>query len=228
FEIHDAEAYGLELKAFRSASISGRVLIEGATDPAVLKRVADIRLEASASFQQIPQTPFFPSSQMTGSDGSFRLAGLRAGTHRISVNDVGSGVPLRLVRIERSGANVSDTIELAAGEQITGLKIMMAPGLGIIRGQITAVNGSLRPDLQLLVFTAPANGGARMAAKPAQVDARGKFVVEGLVPGEYELKLMTVIRSGMPAASLPVPVQQKVTVGVGETPVTLTIDFGEK
>ena len=61
-----------------------------------------------------------------------------------------------------------------------------------------------------------------------QVDARGKFVLEGLAPGEYELMLSPLLRPGGPPGARPQPVRQKVMVGAGETAVTITLDLGEK
>jgi hypothetical protein len=104
----------------------------------------------------------------------------------------------------------------------------MAYGSGVIRGQVAVVNGTLRSDLQLLVSATPLNAVSRMGAIRAQVDTLGKFVIEGLAPGEYELSLFIVVRAGMPAPSMPPPVRQKIRVGPGATPVTLTLDFGGK
>jgi hypothetical protein len=228
FEIHEGAVEGLEVKAYRCASISGVVVIEGASDPEILKHVTDVKIDVFPSQSQRLQTPFFGSSQMARSDGAFRLDGLRPGANRISASDTGRNLSLRLARVERDGADIRESIELAAGEQVVGLKVVMAYGSGVIRGQVAVSNGTLRPDLQLLVSAMRLNAVSGMSARPAQVDARGKFVIEGLAPGEYELRLFTVVRSGMPAPSMPPPVRQKIKVSPGENTVTLTLDFGEK
>lgn len=228
FEIHESDIEGLEIKAYRCASISGVVVIEGADDPAILKQVTGVRVDVYPSETQRSQAPFFGSSQMTGLDGTFRLGGLRPGANRISASGIGANVLLRLARVERDGVDIRESVELTAGEQVGGLKIVMAYGSGVIRGQVAVVNGTLRSDLQLMVWATPLNAISRMGAIRAQVDTLGKFVIEGLAPGEYELSLFTVVRAGMPAPSMPPPVRQKIRVGPGETPVTLTVDLGEK
>lgn len=228
FQIHESDIEGLEIKAYRSASISGIVVIEGTDNPAILKHVAEVKVDVHLSQQQRPQVPFFSSSQMAGLDGTFRLGGLRPGANRISASGIGANVLLRLARVERDGVDIRESIELTAGEQVTGLKIVMAYGSGVIRGQIAIVNGSLRSDLQLLVFVTPLNAASKMGARRGQVDTLGKFTIEGLAPGEYELSLFTFFKSVMPEPSRLPSVQRKISVGLGVTPVTLTLDLGEK
>ena len=67
----------------------------------------------------------------------------------------------------------------------------------------------------------------------ANVDRKGRFVIEDLLPGEYELLLMVTRPPGLdpnsPDQPNPAPVRQKVVVTKGqETQVTLTIDLGKK
>ena len=125
--------------------------------------------------------------------------------------------------------NIGERIELTAGENVTGIKVVMVVnGSGSVLGQVAVVNGVLRPDLQLLVFTRRLGETSTVGLSPAQVDARGKFVIEGLMPGEYEFRLFSLTRTGMPGAGLRLPEAQKITVGSGETHVTFTLDLGEK
>jgi hypothetical protein len=236
FEIHESDVEGLEVKAYRCASISGVVVIEGSDDPAILKHVTEVRVDVSNLSQQrsqiLPQqqapTSYFNSSQMTGPDGTFRLGGLRPGANRISASGIGVNVLFGLARVERNGMNIKENIELTAGEQVSGLKIVMFYGTSVIRGQVVFVNGTLRPDLQLLVLATPLNAAPGMRVRRSHVDALGKFMIEGLAPGEYELNLATLIRAGMPMSSKLPSVQRKIKVGPGENTATLTIDLGEK
>ncbi len=239
FEVQESDTEGLELKASRGAVISGVVVIEGATDPAILKRVTEVRVMA---FPATPATPgaappmptlSFGSNRSTNPDGTFRLVGVRPGKNRINPSSVGA---LMVARIERDGVEIPSVLEVTAGEQITGIKVVMIHGSGIIRGQVNVVNGTLSPDAQYLVSarritSSPSGSGG--GTRPAQVDARGKFVLEGIAPGEYELVLspmgeyMVVSPSGKGNSPLR-SVRQKVMVGAGETPVTITLDLGEK
>jgi hypothetical protein len=60
----------------------------------------------------------------------------------------------------------------------------------------------------------------------AQIDSRGRFLLEGMATGEYELILQTVIPGGQ--RRIP-PAKQNVTVTNGvEAEVTFTLDLNAK
>lgn len=235
FEIHESDVEGLEIKAYRCASISGVVVIEGTDDPAILKHVNEVRVDVYNLSQQrsqsLPQqrapATYFNSSQMTGPDGTFRLGGLRPGVNGISASGIGANVLLGLARVERDGVDIKEHIELTAGEQVSGLKIVMFYGTGVIRGQLVFVNGTLRSDLQLMVWVTPLNAAPGRNVRRSHVDTLGKFKIESLAPGEYVLNLATFGRPGVPMVRVPA-LGRKIKVGPGETPVTLTVDLGEK
>jgi hypothetical protein len=80
------------------------------------------------------------------------------------------------------------------------------------------------------------DGAALFAAssRSAEVDDKGRFVIEGLLPGEYQLTLMTTSRADTnspfrPDDDVPEPVTQKVIVTKGqEAQVTMTLDLSKK
>lgn len=234
FEILNSDTEGLEIKAQRGATISGVVVIEGTTDPAILKRVTEVRVmaypEMPASSSSTPQMPMFNfgGNRATNPDGTFRIAGVRPGKNRLNSSAPGMGAPLVPARIERDGVELPGTIDVVAGDQITGIKVVMVFGSSVIRGQVNVVGGTLSPDIQWMVSAARVGTSSRGGTRPSQVDARGKFVLEGLAPGEYELTLSPMYRPGASPATMPKPVRQKVTVGTGEVTVTMTLDLSEK
>lgn len=230
FEVLSSDVEGLELKATRGASVSGVIVVEGINDPAILKRVVDVRANIYSATPPAPssvQMPTFSGPQQTNPDGTFRVTGLRPGSARISASVMGGTSPLMLGRVERDGVELSGSIDIAAGEQITGIKIVMLYGASVIRGQVNVVGGVLPADWQLIVGVRRVSG-PQSSGRSSQVDTRGKFVIEGLVPGEYELTLSPFMRTGMTPGMMARSVRQRATVGVGETPVTLTLDLSEK
>ncbi|HEX4945142.1 MAG TPA: carboxypeptidase-like regulatory domain-containing protein [Blastocatellia bacterium] len=234
FEVMTSDVEGLEIKATRGVSISGFVIIEGTSDPAILKGVTSVLVNASSATPPAPnavQMPTFGGRQQTKPDGSFRLTGIRPGATRISALLFDGSQPLTLARVERDGVELTGPMDVAAGDQITGIKVVMMYGSAVVRGQVNIVSGTLPPETQLMV-SARRLGGAMgtgvSGGRPGQVDARGKFVLENLAPGEYEIVLSTFQRTGMTPGSTPRTVRQKLTVGTGETPVTLTLDLSEK
>jgi hypothetical protein len=155
------------------------------------------------------------------------LGGLRPGVNRITASGIGANVLLGLARVERDGVDIKENIELTAGAQVSGLKIVMYNGTGVIRGQLVFVNGTLRSDLQVMVWATPLNAAVGSRVRRSHVDTLGKFLIEGLAPGEYVLHLATFVRPGMPVSTVPA-LGRKINVGPGATSVTLTVDLGEK
>ncbi len=220
FEVVSNDVEGLEIKAQRGTSVSGTVVIEGATDPAILKLLTRVTVSARIEAKSM-QSP--SRSAQVNPDGTFRLSGLRPGKARLTTS-VSDGSPLMLVRVEREGVPLRDGLELTGTEPISGVKLVMVYGSGAIRGEVKVI-GNLSPDTRLFVW---ANHAGQDAGRSTPVDARGRFVLENLAPGEYALSISQSVVSGTSTThARPVPMQ-KVTVNVGETAVTLTLDLNAK
>lgn len=230
FEIHDADVEGLELKAQRGASISGMVVIEGTTDPAILKRVTEVFVSAypemNSPTAQMPMF-YFGGNRGTNPDGTFRIVGVRPGKNQVRAG-TSSRTPLLVARIERDGVEIPGVLDVSAGEQITGLKVVMMFGSGSVRGQVVFTNGTPPPEMQFFVSAQRLSGSSRSGGRPTQMDARGKFLLEGLAPGEYEVIVSPFSRMGNAATAAIQPARQKVVVGAGETSLTLTMDLNPK
>jgi hypothetical protein len=165
--------------------------------------------------------------ESVGADGSFRVAGLMPGKVRINLSGWPPPKGITLTRIERGGAEMKDGFEVTAGEQVTGVRILVSYGTAVIRGQVNVVGGVFPEGIQMHVSARRADGGGMHAGRPATVDARGRFIIEGLAAGEYEL----VFGAWLPGPQgLRVPeVKQNVTVSDGgESSVTMVVDLTEK
>ncbi|HEX4950748.1 MAG TPA: carboxypeptidase-like regulatory domain-containing protein, partial [Blastocatellia bacterium] len=132
FEVTNQNAEGLEIKAYRGATINGQLVIEGTSDPAhrqFLQRVGiTARPEAESSFVAL-------RSARINADGTFRITGLRPGKTRLNTY-VPEAVPLVLVRAERDGVLLREDLNLTAAEQVSGIKFVFAHGTGVLRGQV--------------------------------------------------------------------------------------------
>src|SRR5262249_13370637 len=138
-------------------------------------------------------------------DGSFAIRGLQASS--VSFRLWSFSGALRIRRIERDGVEIKDAIEVRLGEQIASVRIVAYQAQGRIRGQVPVGGGGLREGRRLEVYaarTAPADGsksGARMPVSTegegggAFVDEKGRFVIEGLSAGEYELLITLNMRT---------------------------------
>ena len=225
-EMAESDVEGVEVKAYRGASISGLVVIEGTTDPAILQRVKSVRVSAYNSTQTM-QAPSF-GQPATNPDGTFTLTGLRPGKTRLSTQPQ---PPLQLLRIERESVELPREIDLAAGDQVTGIKVVMGYGTGVIRGQLNVVGGTLSPEARFMILPNRVGVSGNTIIGPNGnifADARGRFVVEGVLPGEYEIQVVPIGSPGVPPMRGLQIDKPRVTVGIGEVSVTVTVKMGEK
>ncbi len=224
FEIVDQDISNVIFKLGKGASLSGVVVIE-TDDKAALQKLPQMRLMAFATQQPGgPNTFAQSSSSMVGADGSFRIGGLSGGVINVRLSGSMGAFDLKgyaLSRIERDGVPMPKGIEIKDGEQVGGIRIVVAYGNGSIRGVVKFENGSLPASVQVYVrLSKPGENPG--ALRPSQVDARGNFLMEGIPPGNYELSL-NVFGEGTPRLQLP---KREVNVQNGVvTEVIFTLDL---
>ena len=209
FEIADADAANIEIRAARGATINGFVFIEGAETQA---KIASAGLGVTAMTMNQNRGGGRGGAPMMGRNnigdvapsGAFQVKGLQPGKAMLSIMNR-SDARYSVVRIERDGADVSNGFEVAAGEQINNIRIIVAQGNGVIRGQINVVGGALPAGSRLMVSATKANGGGgRGGGNGAQVDQNGRFVIEGLVSGQYTVTAMALPGGGF-GGGRPIP-----------------------
>jgi hypothetical protein len=154
------------------------------------------------------------------------VGGLAPGVANISVGNQYGPPPKGFVisRIEHDGVVQPRTLEIKYGEQITGLRIVLAYGSGIIRGTVKIENGVLPSGAQISVRLArPGQTSSEMNVRPPMVDSRGHFLVEGLTAGSYEV-FVTAYVPGL--RRRPPSTKQLVTVANGVVnEITVTLDL---
>src|SRR5262245_10751563 len=222
---------GVEVRVRQGAMISGVVVIEGTNDPKVHAKLSQIVLSASVrSTGPGPRTTTGGGSSRVNADGSFRLSGLHPGKVMILMTKIRD---LAMSRIERDGAPASDGIEVAAGEQVTGVRVVLAYGTLAIRGEFRVIGGTMLAGYRF--FAAPRRVDQTATNPPgAEIDARGKFVIENLAPGEYEIGVVPFFfRDGQPLSPeirrLISSVKERVILSGGNsTPIVLTLDLSRK
>ncbi len=225
FEINEGDVSGLIIKVRRGASISGVAVVEGATDRAALARLSQLRISYWPESEKLV-APIFNQGTRVNPDGSFRIAGLQPGKVRLMLEGWPPPKGFSLVRVERDGVEQrAGIVDVPAVGHVTGVRLVLEYGTGILRGQIRVENGTL-PEGTRLYVSARRPSAAEPSLPGAEVDARGRFVMEGLPPGEYQLRLGG--NTGLSSQRIPVVVQNvNVTNGV-ETQVTLVLDLTAK
>ena len=242
FEVTDTDVSGLEVKAARGATISGVVVIEGVNDPTLKAklqqvevgvRVAGYRGSAvgGGEYEHLGRVV-----SKIGGDGGFRLTGAPPGMASLYIEG-GQEDAFLIRRVERDGAEIKSAFEIGRGEQITGVRIVLAQANATVRGRVETAGVNLPEGCQLQIWATPIKTTTGNEAIPAShrnksrfvvTDEKGRFVIERLAPGEYELSLNAMVRVGQyewssaPGTS---EVKQRVTVSDGaEAMIKLTLE----
>lgn len=225
FQIVDSDISDLTIKLREGSTITGVVDLEGSDDPELLARVSKIRLRIWLQSTELA-APFVGAVGINP-DRTFMITGLQPGRAQISIE-----YPLpqhvTALRMEHQGSTVRD-IEVRAGETSSGVRIVLGYGTAIVRGQVTLKGGDLPPGLMLMAF-AKKPGESQQTSASMQVDARGRFVLENLMPGEYQIIVRTVPSPDAPpvAGMRSRQAIQNVTVANGsETEVSLELDLSD-
>ena len=183
FEVIDQDITGLIVRTSRGASASGVIVLEGTDDKTIYEKLRGGRVHAHVS--NVSSARSSSQSGTINPDGSFRIVGLQPGRVSFWI-----GVErMHLVRVERDGVAYPGDIELRNRENATGLRLVVNYANGAIQGVVKLEGG-----------TTPASGSIHVAvirvgdplpfansSNSAQVDARGQFFADGLLPGTYEV-----------------------------------------
>jgi hypothetical protein len=219
FEVAGADATGIEIRVHPGGSVSGTAVVEGAEDPAAARSALSQLYFSATQTDEGRDGPAIrnSSSQRFESDGKFRLAGLRAGEYQFQVSNWRGPKGYSLLRVERDGADLRERLVLADGEHVAGLRVVIGYGTGAIRGQVKLENGSASETAQVWVTWRRPGEGTWLGN--TRVDARRQFLVEGLLPGEYEVSAQLYEPKG---GGKPVRATKSASVANGAT-VELTI-----
>jgi hypothetical protein len=229
-EVIDGDVSGVEIRAQPGASVNGTVVIEGTTDPAVLAKRSQVRLNINTE-------PFTISGHSrttrAKADGSFHFGGVPAGKFRFS--NYSRQLGLSLLRVERNGEQfINSTVEIRQGEQLTGIRVVLGYANAALRGQVKIVGGTL-PDGVRLIVNLRRMGPTIYYQDDTPVDERGRFFAPGLMPGDYELKLSYSAPGPLPRESIAQilsaisKAKQTVSAANGATAeVPITIDLGQE
>jgi protocatechuate 3,4-dioxygenase beta subunit len=237
FDLTSERVTGIEVKLHRALTISGIVVAEGSNKQQKLSSL-------TLSVQCITSERSFQNylSGKVREDGSFTVGGIVAGKAIIYIHGPESSLPRPwLIRIERNGMDQSQGVEVAEGESISDLRLIVAYGRGAVRGEVKIEGRGLEetnpfgnsPLIVAFRHTAIPGlyGGAQVGAP---LDARSRFFVEGLLDGEYEVTLrpsryLPRDQEGRDMLARMQAFKQRVTVTNGaEATVTILLDLSEK
>jgi hypothetical protein len=242
FVIGDSDVSGLEIRANRGSTISGIAIIEGVTDPAIKAKlqqagvVVRITGQRGSDGNPIDHQNRGQTGAKIAVDGSFHLSGLAPGMASFELQNDQENI-FSIKRIERDGADIRNAMEIGRSEQITGVRIILAHNNGTIRGQVEIAGGKLPEGWQLNVSAYPVvvtdidrvNPAYQSGGGSTFADEKGRFVIENLAAGEYELTLTPMKRVEHNQWSGESEANHRVIVRSGaETTVKLTLDLARR
>jgi hypothetical protein len=234
-DVIDSDVHGVEVRIKQGSTLSGLVVIEGTNDPAIFAKLTQLQFHFYSRSEGMNGPG--PGPVKAGPDGSFVVKGLRPGKVSVSpfFRNFGSMNEFTLLRLEHNGAPQPDGIPIGPGENITNARVILIHSVLKIRGEVKVVNGTLPGNLRLYV-NARRTQEQTMARgmQNGEVDQGGRFVIENLAPGEYELQ---VSPGSYPGAARPDArlsralgqVKQKVVVSSNnQPPITIMIDLSQQ
>ncbi len=226
FDVVDADIANLEVQARHGSKLSGFVVPAGVTNAATLARLASIKVVAAVPSIGNLRVGIANVTDILP-DGGFEFKGLRPGKVFINLkadNDTLNG--LSILRIERNGGELKQGFEVKAGEDIFDLRIVVADGTGVIRGQVKVEGGPLPTGARIV---ASISNQLQFANGYAQVDQNGGFTISGLAPGTYDVVLNAYNPPPHQGVRVVPPLMQTVKVtDANESVVAFTITLPPK
>lgn len=219
FEITSGDVTGIEIKLRHGASLSGVAVFDN-PDPTTAALLQTLTLTAYS--ERKGGGPSYSQSQIAA-DGSFQFGGLAPGKTRITVY----GFPtlrkgLTLERTELNGVEQTEGIEVAAGQKLSGVRLVFVYGTGVIRGEVKIEDDAKPGLLEVAIHSAP--GDTHQFKRETLIDSRLHFVLENIPPGNYELVVQTKTYGEARSAKPAELVKRVVTVTNGaEVKLSLTV-----
>ncbi|WP_230118948.1 carboxypeptidase regulatory-like domain-containing protein [Arthrobacter sp. Bi83] len=154
----------------RGASISGKVTAPAGVDLA--------RVEASV--YNADNFRAYPISAQVQADGTYKVAGLRAGNYKVQYSGYDSGA-LNQWYANGTTIDTATALPVTAGQDLTGINATLIKGASI-SGKLTAPAGV---DLAMVNVSATAEGSTY--GSYGRVNADGTYAVKGLLAGTYKV-----------------------------------------
>jgi Carboxypeptidase regulatory-like domain len=229
FDIESNDLSGLEVVARRGGTLSGMLILEEGHDPSLIAKLYQANILLAVRRAHLQGDKLIAWKQTRPSpDGSFQFIGLPPGKAQLSFSP--NNESFYLLRVELDGTTQPEGIDIRRGANLSGVGLIIAHGDGVVRGEVKIVGGSLPEGCSLSASAMKVGSGD--IGKRADVDGKGRFLIEGLLPGEYVIYIGYSFRSDIAPSALPkmpLPANQNIYVKSGsETRFTITYDLSRK
>lgn len=178
-EVGAADVAGLQVVLLPGASVTGRVRIEGTTNPAFAPRSISVMMES------LDPSSRNASSSPVSATGEFRFRNVAPGGYRIRIPNLAENLYLRAAILGTEDV-VDRDLRIHPGVSIPMLELVLSPDGGTIEGQV--LTGESLPAGGATVLAVPDRARGRSdLARTVTTDQAGRFVISGLAPGGYKL-----------------------------------------
>ena len=227
FAVTDKDVTALTVKIVRKAGVSGVLVYEGVQKNVAAPQLASLFVNGLVASEGQDRGGRWGESARVGPDGSFHMTGLESGVVTFSLGATFGGdlKGVSVSRVERDGVVQPRGVEIKGDEEITGVRLLLRYASGAIRGSISATNGELPSKTRFVVWLNNRSASDSAPIQPALVDSRGRFVIEGLADGNYEVNANATVT--LPDGTVKtIRAKQEVSVHDGTvTDITIPIDL---
>ena|SRR5215471_7229532 len=195
FDLSGEDVTGLEIKLHRSFTVTGRLVFSQINHPRAPVRFSDIHLNVTVSGKNSHAGTYCPSR--VEADGRFTITGVMPGRLYIGVDPRFGPKGLQLVHLDSEGGEANaerNWIEVSVNDQglpvigsnpISGLRLSVGYGDVALAGRAMPKGALPSEGIRVRVEASPLSRDGTSGT--AWADWEGKFVVEGLTNGDYEL-----------------------------------------
>ncbi|HJQ22531.1 MAG TPA: carboxypeptidase regulatory-like domain-containing protein [Blastocatellia bacterium] len=227
FEITTADVSGVVVKVHRGQTVSGTVIIEGESGGEAQSQLAGLQLMAYNRGEEV-SAPRQLTARIAP-DGSFRLTGVQPGHLNIYTNTFFEPTKLVVLRTERGGLPQKDGVQVRAGESVNDIRVLLASASGKLRGEIKPTGDGSLDDYDVMITAMRVGSEEPFSRMTQEVDADGRFTIEDLIPGDYEVTVQVGEAGASDKGRKLATTKQRVTVTKdSEASVTLTIELPAK
>ena len=189
-EVQDQNVANLELRLEPGATVSGRVLLQGAgtKDYSFDDGQLDVRL--GGDWHNPANT-----SGAVATDGAFVIADVAPMIYSVGVRNLPPDAYLEAVKL--SGREVADRkLRPAGGERILDLEVVVNLEGGRVDGIVFDADRMPLGEAMVVAIPGDARRNRLPLFKTAQTDSRGRYSIRGLVPGTYRVVALEEFEPG--------------------------------
>jgi hypothetical protein len=173
--LEDANLNGVEVLVARGVDVSGRIRVEG-------KAIVDLS-QMTGTLEPTDNAAVESSDDLENAsvkvDGSFAFRDVPEGSYRINFSPIPPGLFMKADAGESS-------ITVTRGQALRGLDLVLSSGVARVEG--TALDGQ-DPAAGAAIILVPGAGrrGQPRFYKRAVADRQGRFSMQGVIPGDYQI-----------------------------------------